>query len=175
MDIPGPEWTRLAEYSVWLLLVTAWEGVVPGATHWRGELEGYGPRVSEQSLPRIPITQWDDLRIRKWIERQMDQFHTVDINAFLRTCSRNRGGPGPGDFYDEATLISVGTQLFCDYALPGTKLYLKVVSEGALLAEIAPDGSCTTCKTDIVGLQSESTIRQLTRPYPTRRHRGDGD
>src|SRR5438874_1030497 len=105
----------------------------------------------------------------------MEQFPDRDQAYFLRSCSRNRGGAGPGDFFNEATLVSQAVQLFADYAVAGTRLYLKQVTEGALLAEIDSNGSCVSWSTGIVGLRSESTISQLTKPYPARWHRGDGD
>jgi hypothetical protein len=105
----------------------------------------------------------------------MDQFPHRDQASFFRRCSRNRGGAGPGDFFDEAALISKAEQLFSDYAAVGSRLYLREVATGAMLAEIDVDGRCIMQITGIVGLRDESTILQLTRPYPTRMHRGDGD
>jgi hypothetical protein len=175
MKPTGGAWSCLIEHrSIWLLEVTSWAGATPGATHWRGEFVGWS-ECECPSLCLVPIVQWDDARTQKWLERQVEQFPGRDPMSFLRSCSRNRGGAGPGDFFDEATLVSQGVQLFADYAKKGTKLYLKEVVDGALLAEIAADGTCAVRSAGIVGLRSESTMAMLTRPYPARWHRGDGD
>jgi hypothetical protein len=171
-DVFGP----LDGHSVWILELTWWAGASEGATHWRGEISGGKPcQCSDVNCPSIPVSQWDDARMQKWLARQVDQFPLRDPASFLRGCTRNKGGPTPGDFLNEPTLVSQAVQLFADYAPPGSRLYLAEVSESHLLAELDEHGQCSMRMTGIVGLREESTVRQLTRPYPNRRWKGDGD